>query len=140
MDTGTGCPRVFAGSNFSSRDPFIAAESSAVKPDVSAMRVESGTIAPLLSMKSLNVTLLRTERAGHRRCYWLLLVLECVLIAARSVPLRVTVAAPSHAPARPGAIRPAVQPRFHRNDPPRRAAAGEETELGRRSHAPERYS
>jgi len=34
----------------------IAAESSAVNPDVSAMRVESGTIAPWLSMKIRSVT------------------------------------------------------------------------------------
>jgi hypothetical protein len=57
METGTGCPIVFAGSNLRSREPFIAAESSAVKPDVSAIRVESGTIAPLLSMKMRSVTL-----------------------------------------------------------------------------------
>src|SRR4051794_37473450 len=50
IDTGTGWPRVFAGSNFRSLDPFIAAESSALNPDVSATRVESETIAPLLSM------------------------------------------------------------------------------------------
>jgi hypothetical protein len=56
IDTGTGCPIVFAGSNFRSRDPFMAAESSAVKPDVSAMRVESATVDPLLSMKIRNVT------------------------------------------------------------------------------------
>jgi hypothetical protein len=57
IETGTGWPWVFAGSNLRSREPFIAAESSAVNPEVSAIRVESGTMVPSLSMKMRSVTL-----------------------------------------------------------------------------------
>jgi hypothetical protein len=56
IETGTGCPWVLAGSNFRSREPFIAAESRALKPDVSATRVESATICPSRSMKIRSVT------------------------------------------------------------------------------------
>src|SRR5665213_2255763 len=57
IDTGIGVPRNFAGSNFSSRDPLIAAESRVGIFDDSITRVESSTTNPSLSTYNRSVTL-----------------------------------------------------------------------------------
>src|SRR6185312_3096661 len=57
IDTGIGVPRSFAGTNLSSRDPLIAAESSGAMLDDSITRVESSTTVPSLSTYNRNVTL-----------------------------------------------------------------------------------
>src|SRR5438105_13553587 len=56
IETGTGSPRVLAGMNLSSLDPFTAAESSEAIPEVSATFVDSLTTSPSLSIDTRDVT------------------------------------------------------------------------------------
>lgn len=56
METGTGEPLIVAGANFKSRDPFTAAESRALNPEVSATCVDSGTMRPSRLMKIRRMT------------------------------------------------------------------------------------